>query len=78
MEQIDQLRMLLGAEERSVVTLTSLVGIRGVTALGDSCRRFEESGDVAFVILGPKEKVNGQRIERDDGTIIYSFTLNPE
>lgn len=77
MEKIDELRWLLKAHDHNAVTLTMLQGVIETTNDGDSYRKYEQSGDVAFVILGPKEKVNTKRVEHSDGSVVYTFTVVP-
>jgi hypothetical protein len=77
-EKIDELRWLLDSNDRRAVTITNLCGLRDTTLPGDSYRSHAPSGDVAYVILGPKEMIDAKRIEsKVDGSVVYTFTLVP-
>lgn len=75
-EKIDDLRRLLDLPDRSAVSLVMLNGIVETTRDRDSARTFAESGDQAFVIVGPKDKLDiVRREDKETGRITYTFTM---
>lgn len=74
-EKIDELRDLLGFHDRQQVSMTSLVGLSEYDDMEANQVRVRETGDVAFVFVGPRDKLKGERRVSDDGTITYTFTM---
>lgn len=79
-EQIDDLRALLGVEDRSGISMVMLQGVRETTGSRERAmaRTFEPSGDIAYVFMGPREKLQGVRRQAADGTITFAITLPSE
>jgi hypothetical protein len=75
-EKIDELRDLLELHNRSVVSVVALKGIVETTADSSSTRTFEESGDVAYVFVGPKDKLVGEIRVADDDSRTYTLTIH--
>lgn len=75
-EKIDELRELLGFHDRQKVSMSMLVGLYEFDDEEANIRRVQESGDVAFVFVGPRDKlVGGRRESKLDGTVTYTFTM---
>ena len=75
-EKIDQLRELLEARDRNVVTMHALAGILDVTT-NTIYVEYADSGDRAYVFLGPKDKLVGTRTLEADGTTVYTIRIKP-
>lgn len=76
-EKIDELRELLELHDRSVLSIVGLNGMTETTQPGDIIRTLQESGDRAFVFVGPKEKLQAEWRENPDGTVTYTLTVGP-
>jgi hypothetical protein len=77
-ETIDQLRELLGEHNPDVVTVVQLLGLRETTPFGAMARTHEHSGDSAWVLLGPKDKLAGVMREGADGSVTFAITYKPD
>jgi hypothetical protein len=76
-EQLEALRELLGLRDRYGVSIVNLVGEREVTQPDDVARRFERSGDVAFVFVGPASKMVGTWEQHDNGGRTIIIRIDP-
>lgn len=77
-EKIDELRSLLDCNDRRVVSIVGLSGLIDVTTSG-IYKEYADSGDRAYIFLGPKGKLNATRtVKKEDGTIVYTFEIKPE
>jgi hypothetical protein len=74
-EKIDDLRALLGFEDRSAVSMAYLEGIVETTTSESSIRTHEPSDDIALVFVGPKDKLTGERRVLEDGSIVYTIKM---
>lgn len=74
-DQIDLLRDLLNLPNRYCVSVVALGGVVETTRRQDNQRTFIDSGDRAYVFIGPKGKLVGERHEGKDGTVTFTFTM---
>ena len=74
--KIDDLRHLLDLHDRSVVSVVALSGLVDTTFDLD-IRRVADSGDVAYVFVGPRELLQGQFTVEEDGSRTYVLKVPP-